>query len=185
MIEIRHIDLLGDFRIENARDRSAAETTALFVTSRGHQAFGRDPASDHLAASAIVVSKDRSHTLLMHHAKLDRWLQPGGHLDGEHDVAAAALREAREETGLTSLKLVSRDILDIDIHVVPARPQEPSHLHYDIRFLIEADMNEPLAPNAEAKSLAWVPMSEIHRWTTAASIFRALARQDLVLTTAE
>jgi 8-oxo-dGTP pyrophosphatase MutT (NUDIX family) len=115
----------------------------------------------HLTASAWIVDAARTYTLLTHHKKLDRWLQLGGHVDGEPDLAAAALREAREESGLTRLKLLSPEIFDVDRHRIPARGNEPEHWHYDVRFLIEADAAEPLRPSDESKELAWVTLEDV------------------------
>ncbi len=117
----------------------------------------------HLTGSAWIVSPDRTSTLLTHHRKLDKWLQLGGHADGDADLLAVALREAREESGLTRLRSVSREIFDCDRHSIPARGSEPAHWHLDLRFLIEADPAEPLAISCESKALAWV---EIERVTT-------------------
>ena len=99
----------------------------------------------HLTGSAWIVSPDRKRTLLTHHHKLDKWLQLGGHADGETDLLAVALREAREESGLTRLRAVSAEIFDCDRHLIPARGTEPAHYHHDVRFLLEADRDEPLA----------------------------------------
>ena len=115
----------------------------------------------HLTASAWVVDQAREHTLLMHHRKLDRWLQPGGHVDGDHDLLASALREAQEETGLRQLAPVSPEIFDVDRHWIPERKAEPGHWHYEVRFLIEADPAEPLAVNSESKDLRWVKLTVV------------------------
>ena len=115
----------------------------------------------HLTASAWVVDEAREHTLLMHHRKLDRWLQPGGHVDGNPDLLASALREAREETGLSQLVPVSPEIFDVDRHWIPERKAEPGHWHYDVRFIIEADPAEPLTVTSESKELRWVKITVV------------------------
>src|SRR5829696_373483 len=93
----------------------------------------------HLTGSAWIVSPERARTLLTHHHKLDKWLQLGGHADGERDLLAAALREAREESGLIHIRAVAPEIFDVDRHWIPPRKTEPGHYHYDLRFLFEAD----------------------------------------------
>ena len=115
----------------------------------------------HLTGSAWIVSPDRSCVLLTHHHKLGKWLQPGGHADGDPDPLSVALREAAEECGLAGLRPVSRDLFDFDRHEIPARGDEPAHWHFDFRFLIEADPSEPLRISAESRDLAWVGLARV------------------------
>jgi 8-oxo-dGTP pyrophosphatase MutT (NUDIX family) len=140
----------------------AAMTAEIIRFTEAHSdCLRRSCATGHLTGSAWIVSPDRTHTLLTHHHKLDKWLQLGGHADGDGDLLAVALREAREESGLTRLRVVSAGIFDCDIHVIPARKTEPEHLHLDLRFMIEADPNEPLVISNESKDLAWIDISRV------------------------
>ncbi len=123
----------------------------------------RSQLSGHLTGSAWIVDAARTRTLLTHHRKLDKWLQLGGHADGDPDLRAVALREAREESGLTRLRLVDEAPFDVDRHLIPERKGTPAHYHYDLRFMIEADPAEPLAVSDESHDLAWV---ELERVTT-------------------
>jgi len=136
--------------------------------------FERTLLVGHVTGSAWIVSPDRTQVLLIHHRKLDRWFQPGGHCDGNPDVQAVAVREAEEETGLRQLRLVSPAIFDVDVHTIHARSSEPEHLHYDIRFLLEADPAEPLQVTGETKGIRWVQKSDVPKYTQEKSIFRML-----------
>lgn len=131
----------------------------------------------HVTASAWIVSRERRSVLLTHHRKLDRWLQLGGHTDGEADVLGAALREAREESGIERFAVIPYGIepviLDVDVHLIPARPGEPAHEHHDIRFLLEASEDAVLArQQAESKALRWFSAVELERRCTEPSLAR-------------
>ncbi|MBK7951328.1 MAG: NUDIX hydrolase [Deltaproteobacteria bacterium] len=120
----------------------------------------------HITASAWIVSRESRAVLLTHHRKLDRWLQLGGHTDGEVDVLASALREAREESGLGDFGVIPGEggpvVLDVDVHAIPARGDEPAHEHHDIRFLLETSEHAPLErQQAESKALRWFPAAGI------------------------
>jgi 8-oxo-dGTP pyrophosphatase MutT (NUDIX family) len=122
--------------------------------------FERTHAAGHFTGSAWVVSADGLRTLLVHHRKLDRWLQPGGHADGDRDLARVALREAEEETGLRGL-VVEQAIFDLDRHLIPARAGEPAHWHYDVRYVVRASAGEDFVVSAESHALAWRPIAEV------------------------
>lgn len=156
--------LLGLLRTHAAQPldpREAAMTAEVirFVTAEPRCAE-RSLAAGHLTGSAWIVDPTRTRTLLTHHRKLGKWLQLGGHADGELDLLAVALREAREESGLTRLRPVSPALFDVDRHWIPPRKTDPGHWHYDLRFMIEAAPGEPLVVSDESHDLAWI---EIHR----------------------
>lgn len=137
--------------------------------------FRRERLEGHVTGSAWIVDRTMRKVLLTHHGKLDIWVQLGGHADGEADIAAVALREAAEESGLTHLRLLSPEILDIDIHTIPARGAEPEHFHYDCRFLIQAG-DEDYTVSDESHDLAWIEIDRITDYTTEASILRMCAK---------
>jgi len=136
----------------------------------------RTCAPGHLTGSAWVVDAARSRVLLTHHRKLDKWLQPGGHADGDPDLLAVALREAREETGLTRLRPVSPGVFDVDRHWIPARGDTPGHWHLDLRFLIEADPAEELVVSDESHDLKWVELERVAALNPEESMLRMVRK---------
>lgn len=122
--------------------------------------FERSHPPGHFTGSAWLVSADGERVLLTHHRKLGRWLQLGGHADGDADLARVALREAEEESGLSGL-VVEGDIFDLDRHAIPARGADPEHWHYDVRFVVRATGSEDFAISEESLDLAWKPVAEI------------------------
>ena len=146
-----------------------------FIELLGHpDSYQRTHLPDHITGSSWIVNRDHSKVLLVQHAKLKKWLQPGGHADGDENVFAVALREAQEETGLTNLEVAGSTFFDIDIHPIPERqhPPFPRHDHYDVRFLFVADDQEPLLISDESTDLRWVPAAELERFNPEASVVR-------------
>lgn len=123
--------------------------------------YHRDHLPGHLTGSSFIIDNARRYTLLTHHAKLNKWLQPGGHADGDEDIAGVALREAQEETGITRFVFLEANIFDIDIHLIPARKDFPEHFHYDVRFLLEASREEALVITEESHDLDWVELENV------------------------
>lgn len=130
----------------------------------------------HITGSAWIV--DGASALLTHHRKLNQWFQLGGHLEPGETAADGALREAREESGLTRVEgpLLGGHIFDVDVHLIPARGDMPAHYHYDVRFLFSADANEPLVVSAESHTLAWVALSDAARYNDSESILRMVRK---------
>lgn len=174
------LNLLHQHTPTDANEQAMTLATIDFVRQYP-DCFERSQLRGHITGSAWVVSPNRRSTLLIHHRILDRWLQPGGHADGDPDVAAVALREAREETGLTSLRFVGvpgelPPIFDVDVHPIPARGDVPEHLHYDIRFLIEADPNEAFGFSDEIKNIRWLTIETVKSMTKSESISRMVRK---------
>lgn len=143
----------------------------LDFCSTHHDALHRTCLAGHLTGSALIVDPTRNASLLIHHAKLDRWLQPGGHADGDGDLGRVALREAEEETGLVGLSLVLPAI-DLDIHEIPERGNEPAHLHLDVRFLVLAPAGAIADHNHEALDARWVTAAESADYMTKGELKR-------------
>lgn len=114
----------------------------------------RERLEGHLTGGAWLVSADGRRTLLTHHRKLGRWLQLGGHADGDEDMARVALKEAEEESGLSDLS-VEGGIFDLDRHWIPERKDVPGHWHYDIRYVVRANGSEDYVVSEESLDLAW------------------------------
>lgn len=119
----------------------------------------RSCALGHLTGSALVVDASGTRTLLMLHRKLGRWFQPGGHADGDANLAAVALREATEETGIADLVVVVPAV-DVDVHRVEP-PHEPAHLHLDTRFLVIAPEAATEQGNEESLALRWITEADL------------------------
>lgn len=130
--------------------------TILAFVHANPDCFERSLAIGHITASALLLNKAQSHALLMHHRKLDKWVQLGGHCDGNPDVLSVAIKEAQEESGILGIAPVSHDIFDIDIHLIPANSKEQEHYHYDIRYLLRVTSDEDFVQNSESKELRWV-----------------------------
>ena len=118
--------------------------------------FLRSCAVGHFTSSAFLLNKDKSHVCLMHHAKLNKWMQLGGHCDGDWDILNVAIKEAREESGIKNIKPIKYDIFDIDIHLIPPSSKDHAHYHFDVRFLLHACDDDTLIRNHESNELKWV-----------------------------
>ncbi len=138
--------------------------------------FDRNLRVGHLTGSAWVIDLDRSHALLTHHARIGAWLQLGGHVEDDSDMLNAAWREAREESGLINVRPVNDHVFDVDIHEIPETPKEPAHLHYDIRFLFEADRDAELIMTSESNSLRWIALDKINEITREESVMRMVRK---------
>lgn len=154
--------------LERAMQRQCIE----FIEAFGTRAFERSNLTGHLTASAWIIDREtKSHALLLHHRKLGRWLQPGGHADGETDLFAVAKKEVAEETGLTEIE-GHDEIFDFDVHPIPIYADVPAHLHFDMRYLFYASRTDALSLSPESNQLLWVPFSEFDRYAVDSSVMR-------------
>ncbi len=166
---------LAQYEPLDEQEAGMVQRLLLFVEEHA-DCFERTLAEGHVTGSAWIVDPSRTFTLLTHHRKLDKWLQLGGHADGDPDVLRVALREAREESGVEAIEPIVEDIFDIDIHEIPARKTAAAHLHYDIRFLLEADRQTPLAITPESRALAWVELDGVAELNPERSVARMVAK---------
>ena len=156
-----------------ARYPAEAAVVARFIefVDAHPRCFERDCWAGHVTGSAWLVNASRDSVLLTHHKKLDRWLQLGGHSDGDTDSLQVAIREAQEESGL-SVEVLDPDIFDVDIHEIPAHKNDPAHYHFDVRFALLAAIPDAFEVSEESHALAWVQMSDISAYTSEESVLR-------------
>lgn len=134
--------------------------------------FERSLEIGHITASTWLLNKDKSKALLMHHTKLDKWFQLGGHCDGDPDTLNVAIKEAIEESGIQNIAPLSEKIFDIDIHLIPANSKEKEHYHYDVRFLLYVTSDEQIVQNHESKQLQWIGKNKNELMTDNLSVVR-------------
>lgn len=152
---------LESYARRHPEQRAVAERMMRFVADTP-DCFERSHAAGHITASAWLLNPARDKALLTLHRKLGLWLQPGGHADGDADTLRVALREAEEESGILGIRPLSTEIYDVDIHLIPPHPASgaPEHLHYDVRYLLQAP-HERFCISHESKALAWVSPAEL------------------------
>jgi 8-oxo-dGTP pyrophosphatase MutT (NUDIX family) len=170
------LDDVRGYRPFDEGERGMRDRLVTFLDAYGQRAFDRDLPAGHVTASAWIVDPERVQAVLLHHRKLERWLQLGGHVDGDPDVRRSALREAREESGLRTLRLIFDEIYDIDVHRIPARGREPAHDHYDLRFALEADPREPLVRNEESHDVRWIALNDLESYAIDDSVRRLASK---------
>jgi len=168
------LEKLTRHRSDDEQEQAMLEKIIAFVNDNAN-CFDRELSIGHITGSAWIINKERSHVLLTHHKKLNRWLQLGGHSDGDANTLAVALKEGREESGLDVTPL-SENIFDVDVHLIPARQQEQEHYHYDVRFLLEADSQQPFVVSEESHDLAWVAIEALPDMIDEVSLLRMLKK---------
>lgn len=164
------------------RDGELWEKKKKFIHFMGQypDCFYRTCMPGHLTASAFLLNPDKSQALLMHHKKLSLWIQPGGHADGEQQLLQVAIKEAKEESGLTQIIPLSPHIFDLDIHLVPAHAKDPEHLHYDVRFLLQSLDTQVPAGNPESFAVQWFDIQNYQAHHLEPSVNRLFKRYHLI-----
>jgi 8-oxo-dGTP pyrophosphatase MutT (NUDIX family) len=169
-------------------DSATLERMAEFFTS-SPEVFQRSHAPGHFTGSALVCDRSLERVALLHHRKLNKWLQFGGHADGDPELARVALKEAEEESGLQRLMYLEFEEalgqsahplpFDLDIHAIPARGDDPEHLHYDVRYLLWCP-DQPLKGNEESHQVAWFRLEEARQVTQEPSMLRQFEKLELL-----
>ena len=147
-------------RLTEPDQLAARELVLGLLDEHGEALADRTTAPGHLTGSAVVVDAAGERVLVLLHTKLQRWLQPGGHADGDHELAGVALREATEETGIEGLEVVLPAV-DLDVHEVDHGDALGTHLHLDLRFLVLAPPDAVVVGNHESQGLRWVTVDEL------------------------
>ena len=174
------LELIVKHQSFDDNELAMTQKTINFVNNNP-DCFKRELPEGHITASSWIIDLKTGQSLLTHHKKLNKWLQLGGHCDGDSDVLGVALKEAREESGLKNIKPVANWIFDIDIHTIPEYKDVPEHLHYDIRFLFEADSEEELVISSESKDLKWCEMEILSFMIRDESMLRMIKKAKFVL----
>lgn len=165
----RLLGLIEEYAPRHGDEAAVVDRFITFIRAN-ERCFERDCWTGHITGSAWLVNGAGTHVLLTHHRKLDRWLQLGGHSDGESNSLSAAQREAEEESGLP-VRALDPQVFDLDVHEIPARKADPAHYHYDVRFAFQAD-REDFQVSAESLDLAWVCIEELADFTDEESMLR-------------
>lgn len=168
--------LLENYQVYGPEDEKIVQEITRFVVSEV-DCFERTLAIGHVTGSAWVIDPSKSKALLTHHRKLNKWLQLGGHADGDPDIFSVALREVQEESGLQKITPLSEEIFDIDIHLIPG--PSGGHYHYDVRFLFEADPEEKLIVSHESHDLDWVLFDTLEKISQEPSVLRMRKKTEL------
>ena len=144
---------------------AADKAMILDFLAKNSDAFYRSNLTAHMTASAWVVNPAHDRVLMVYHRIYDSWSWTGGHADGDEDLARVALREVREETGVQSARLLSRDIFSLESLTVDGHEKHgayvPSHLHLNVTYLLEADDRDALTVCEEENSgVRWFGLDE-------------------------
>ena len=149
---------LANFKPNNQEKKEIINHLILFI-ELDTNCFSRNNIKGHVTGSAWLTN-DKDQVLLTHHKILNKWLQLGGHCDGQSDVLEVAKKEAFEESGIQNIQAKNNEIFDIDIHFIPANKMEDSHFHYDIRYHLETKASNITISN-ESNDLKWFKKKEL------------------------
>lgn len=165
------LSLISSYRAIHPEESDTVDRFLSFIEQ--HQdCFHRTLEKGHITGSAWLVNRDQTKVLLTHHRKLNKWLQLGGHADGEADLLSVAMQEAREESGLDHIMPVHQEIFDLDIHCIPRRRKAEAHVHYDVRFALQAMSSEPFQVSDESHDLAWADIKALEGYVSETSMLR-------------
>jgi len=133
--------------------------------------FNNDNLPGHITGSAFILNKSKDKALFTLHKKLNKWLQLGGHSDGNSDIFQTVIREAKEESGIQEINFLQKELFDVDIHEIPKSKKMVKHLHFDLRFLLIAESSK-FKISEESILLKWIPLEKISEFNNEQSILR-------------
>lgn len=160
------VDEIRAYRPQNEAEEASRRVILEYIDRYPHNILTRENEYAHLTASAFVVNHDAGKVLMAHHDLYKVWAWLGGHADGEEDLLAVALREAREESGIVHVHPLSPAIASLDILPVWGHFKRgkyvPSHLHLNVTYLLTADESDPLTHReGENSAAAWLPADKL------------------------
>lgn len=166
------IDLFAQYRAFDETEQRHTHAVQEFLATHD-DCFSRNNSAGHITASAFVVTSDLQEVVLVHHKKIDKWFQPGGHTEPEDtSIEMSARREVLEETGLDNLQVVTKGIFDVDVHRIAEYGGVAEHKHYDIRFLYIAQTIDIVASD-ESNQVAWVSIERMLECNDSSAFKRA------------
>lgn len=173
------LERLSRYRTDFMEETAMVSRTLRFIIDH-EDCFNRELMHGHVTGSAWVVNPARTHTLMLHHRKLDRWFQPGGHADGDPDILQVVTKEVSEESGiaLEHIKLLSDEIFDVDVHTIYPSQYDDRHEHFDIRFLIEIDDRIEIPGNNESHQVGWIPLYRVSHFNNMRSLYRMVRKTE-------
>ncbi len=153
------LEKLERYQLQNPGEAKVVQKFKNFVKSHS-DCFNRSLLMGHVTGSSWLLDPSEKKVLLTHHKKLGKWLQLGGHADGECDVLKVAVKEAQEESGIQEIRPLQEEIFYLDVHTIPEYHGVPEHEHYDVTFLLKASKDD-FHLSEESSALAWLSADEL------------------------
>lgn len=175
MHRIALLKLIEEYKKKHPVEEDICDRSIEFIKNNIN-CFDRELEYGHITGSAWLLDLKGKRVLLTHHKKLNGWFQLGGHADGNCDICKVSLREAREESGINSIRQLSYEIFDIDIHMIPEHKGVKEHLHFDICFAFQVTDTEDYIVSDESHDLAWVDVNNISDYSQSKSMLRMASK---------
>ena len=175
------------YKVQNPLEEETAEKYINFLEKFWEKWFFRENLEWHFTGSIVVVNKNISKTLLMHHKKLDKWLNFWWHADWDIDIENVAIRELEEEAGIFIKKSdLLEDFIDLDLQIIPERKNapwkkcpwgEPKHFHYDVRYVVKVDENINFQKQElEVNDIKWFTVEELEKENLSNWVFKIIRK---------